>query len=44
MTLFAATIGVLARGAARRGINTYRGLMYACSVCAFAVGGFWLIA
>jgi hypothetical protein len=44
MTLFAAAIGVLAGGAARRGINTYRGLMYVCSVCAFAVGSFWLIA
>ena len=44
MTLFAGFIGVLASGAARRGIDTYRGMLYACSVSAFLVGSFWLVA
>lgn len=44
MTIFAAIIGALATGAARRGIDTYRGLLYACSLSAFLVGSFWLVA
>jgi hypothetical protein len=44
MTAFAALVGVVAVSAARRGMNAYRGMLYACSVCAFVVGGFWLVA
>jgi hypothetical protein len=44
MTLFAAVIGAVATGAARRGIDTYRGVLYACSLSAFVVGSFWLVA
>lgn len=44
MTVFSALVGVIAVAAARRGVNAYRGMLYACSVCAFAVGGFWLVA
>ena len=44
MTAFSALIGRVAAGAARRGINTYRGLLYACSLSAFLVGSFWLVA
>jgi hypothetical protein len=44
MTLFSAFIGALASGAARRGIDTYRGVLYACSLSAFLVGSFWLVA
>ena len=44
MTLFAALMGALASGAARRGIDTYRGVLYACSASAFLVGSFWLVA
>lgn len=44
MTVFSAVIGALASGAARRGINTYRGVLYACSLSAFVVGSFWLVS
>jgi hypothetical protein len=44
MTVFSAVVGRLAAGAARRGINAHRGLLYACSVSAFLVGSFWLVA
>ena len=44
MTVFAAAIGALASGAAKRGVNAYRGVLYACSVAAFVVGSFWLAA
>ena len=44
MTVFSALIGALASGAARRGVNTYRGLLYGCSLAAFVVGSFWLVA
>jgi hypothetical protein len=44
MTAFAAVIGRVAASASRRGINTYRGMLYACSVSAFLVGSFWLVA
>lgn len=44
MTIFAAVIGVLSTRAHRHGARTYRGILYACSLSAFAVGAFWLIA
>ncbi len=44
MTAFSAFVGAIAVGAARRGVNAYRGILYACSLSAFVVGGFWLIA
>jgi hypothetical protein len=44
MTVFSAVVGVLAVSAARRGVNAYRGMLYACSVSALLVGGFWLVA
>jgi hypothetical protein len=43
MTVFSATIGALSSGAARRGVNTYRSVLYACSLAAFVVGSFWLV-
>lgn len=43
MTAFAALVGVLARGAGRRGLGAYRGMLYACSISAVLMGGFWLI-
>jgi hypothetical protein len=44
MTAFSALVGAVAVGAARRGVNTHRSMLYACSVSAFLVGGFWLVA
>jgi hypothetical protein len=44
MTMFAAIVGRLSARAARRGINTHRGLLYACSLSAFLIGSFWLVA
>ena len=44
MTAFSAAVGVIAVNAARRGINAYRGVLYACSLWAVIVGGFWLMA
>jgi hypothetical protein len=44
MTAFSAFVGAVAVTAARRGLNAYRGVLYACSLSAFLVGGFWLIA
>jgi hypothetical protein len=44
MTAFSALMGAIASGAARRGVNTYRGVLYACSLAAFVVGSFWLVA
>jgi hypothetical protein len=43
MTVFSAFVGAVAAIAARRGVNAYRGLLYACSLSAVVVGGFWLI-
>ncbi len=43
MTAFAALVGVLARGAGRRDLGAYRNVLYACSICAVLVGGFWLM-
>lgn len=44
MTAFSTFVGAIAVAAARQGINAYRGVLYACSLSAFLVGGFWLIA
>jgi hypothetical protein len=44
MTAFSAFVGAVAVNAARRGVNAYRGVLYACSLSAILVGGFWLIA
>jgi hypothetical protein len=44
MTMFSAFVGAVSVGAARRGGSAYRGVLYACSLSAFLVGGFWLIA
>lgn len=44
MTAFSAAVGAISVSAARRGINAYRGVLYACSLSAILVGGFWLIA
>jgi hypothetical protein len=44
MTAFSALVGAVAVTAARYGVNAYRGVLYACSLSAFLVGGFWLIA
>jgi hypothetical protein len=44
MTAFSAFVGAVAVSAARRGVNAYRGVLYACSLSAILVGGFWLIA
>ena len=43
MTAFSALVGAVALGAARRGVNAYRGVLYAYSVSAFMVGSFWLM-
>jgi hypothetical protein len=43
MTAFSALVGAIAITATRRGVNAYRGVLYACSFSAVLVGGFWLI-
>jgi hypothetical protein len=43
MTVFSTLVGAIASRAAKRGINTYRGVLYACSFAAFVVGSFWLV-
>lgn len=43
MTAFAAFVGVIAVRTGRRGAAAYRAMLYACSVSAVIVGGFWLI-
>jgi hypothetical protein len=43
MTVFSALVGAIALRAARRGVNAYRGVLYACSLSAVLVGGFWII-
>jgi hypothetical protein len=43
MTAFSALVGAIAVRATRRGLNAYRGVLYACSLSAVVVGGFWLI-
>ncbi len=44
MTAFSAIVGAVAVRARQRGVNAYRGVLYACSLSAVVVGGFWLIA
>ena len=44
MTAFSALVGVVAVSAARRGVNAYRSVLYACSLSAVVVGSFWLVA
>lgn len=44
MTAFAALVGLLAARAGRHSLTTHRGILYACSLSAFVVGGVWLIA
>ena len=44
MTAFAAAVGMLAARASRRSAHAYRTMLYACSLSAFIVGGFWLVA
>jgi hypothetical protein len=43
MTAFAALVGVLARSVGRRDVSAYRRVLYACSISAVLVGGFWLM-
>ena len=43
MTAFAALVGAVSVRAGRRGSGADRTMLYACSLSAFAVGGFWLI-
>jgi hypothetical protein len=44
MTAFSAVISTMAMSAARRGVNVYRSLLYACSFSALVVGSVWLVA
>lgn len=44
MTAFAAIVGVLATGAGGRGVGAYHHVLYACSLSALVVGGFWIVA
>jgi ABC-type nickel/cobalt efflux system permease component RcnA len=43
MTAFAAAVGVLAHRAGQRGRHAFRRMLYACSLGALAVGGYWLV-
>jgi hypothetical protein len=43
MTVFSALVGAVAVRAARRGLNAYGALLYACSASALVVGGVWLL-
>ena len=42
MTAYACLVGLLAMSTAFRSVTGYRGLLYACSLSALLVGGFWL--
>lgn len=44
MTIFAVVIGMLAARTRRRSRHAFQTMLYACSLSAFLVGGFWLIA
>jgi sulfite exporter TauE/SafE len=44
MTAFSSVVGLLATRLRHQGAAIYRGLLYACSVAAILVGGFWLVA
>ena len=43
MSAFAAAVGTVAVRARHRGLHAYRGVLYACSLSAFVIGGFWLV-
>ena len=43
MTAFASLVGMLAMNATGRRVIEYRGFLYACSLSALVVGGFWLV-
>ena len=43
MSAFAAVIGSIAMRARYRGLHAYRGVLYACSLSAFVIGGVWLV-
>jgi hypothetical protein len=43
MSAFAALVGLIAQRAGRRNLGAHRGFLYACSISAVLVGGFWLI-
>jgi hypothetical protein len=43
MTAFAALVGIVAARTGRRGLGAHRAMLYACSVSAVLVGGFWLV-
>ncbi len=43
MTAFAALVGLIARGVGRRDLGAHRSVLYACSISAVLVGGFWLM-
>lgn len=43
MTAFASLVGMLAMSTVCRNVTGYRGLLYACSLSALLVGGFWLV-
>ena len=44
MTVFAVAVGMLASRAGRRSRHAFQTMLYACSLSAFVVGSFWLIA
>jgi hypothetical protein len=43
MTAFSSAMGLMASGARAGGPHVFRGLLYACSLAAVVVGGFWLM-
>ena len=43
MSVFAALVGALIARAGRKSHRAFRTMLYACSISAFVVGGFWLI-
>lgn len=43
MTAFAAIVGWLALRVNRRGARAYQRVLYACSLSALIVGGFWIV-
>jgi bacteriorhodopsin len=43
MTAFAALVGMVASRAGQRSRDTYRHVLYACSLAALVVGGYWLV-
>jgi hypothetical protein len=44
MTMFAAIVGAITARTLRRGAAAQRAMLYACSLSAIVVGGFWLVA